>query len=259
MTAENFLMFIDGAVQVSFYDTKILQIFLFLFSQTTNINIFFFQIFYPASNQFPVFLKFFFGVADSIQIFQKDFFVILYGVIQCISSDFSHSFLNLLKLDPHQVKYIFYLIHSLVVALLFQMHLKDHFVNGKLHIIFNFKGGKYKIIPVIGKIIGRSANLLIKINNTVRHITDMHNMIGILLEIVPVKIHGTAFVGQNDVDNKIPQLPAVLVGDLLLQISGIKGINICPDIIHGTIFFFQGLLHNVKHNSKNKIQLFIKF
>ena len=41
-----------------------------------------------------------------------------------------------LKLDPHQVKYIFYLIHSLVVALLFQMHLKDHFVNGKLHIIF---------------------------------------------------------------------------------------------------------------------------
>ena len=78
MTAENFLVFIDGAVQVSFYDTKILQIFLFLFSQTTNINIFFFQFFYSSSNQFPEFLKFFFGVALFLVAFLAVvFFVVL--------------------------------------------------------------------------------------------------------------------------------------------------------------------------------------
>ena len=86
MTAENFLVFIDGAVQVSFYDTKILQIFLFLFSQTTNINIFFFQIFYPASNQFPVFLKFFFGVALFLVAFLAVvFFVVLVFVFVVVA------------------------------------------------------------------------------------------------------------------------------------------------------------------------------
>ena len=77
---------------------------------------------------------------------------------------------------------------------LFQMHLEDHFMDGKLHIIFYFKGGKYQIVSVVCKIIRCSANLLIQIHDPVRHIADMHDMIIVLFKIIAVKIHGTAFI-----------------------------------------------------------------
>ena len=74
------------------------------------------------------------------------------------------------------------------------MHLEDHFMDGKLHIIFYFKGGKYQIVSVVCKIIRSSANLLIQIHDPVRHIADMHDMIIVLFKIIAVKIHGTAFI-----------------------------------------------------------------
>ena len=44
----------------------------------------------------PVFLEFFFCITDRIQIFQQNLFIISDRIIQCISADLAHCFLNFL-------------------------------------------------------------------------------------------------------------------------------------------------------------------
>ena len=78
MAAQDFLVLINGSVQIALNNTEILKVLLFLFAQTAHIDVLFFQFLYPASHQFPVFLEFFLCVTDRIQILQKDFLVILY-------------------------------------------------------------------------------------------------------------------------------------------------------------------------------------
>ena len=78
MAAQDFLVFINGSVQVALNNTEIFQVLLFFFTETAYIDVLFFQLLYPAPHQFPVFLEFFLCIADRIQILQKDFFVILY-------------------------------------------------------------------------------------------------------------------------------------------------------------------------------------
>ena len=78
MAAQDFLVFINGSVQVALNNTEIFQVLLFLFTKTAHIDVLFFQFLYPASHQFPVFLEFFLCVTDRIQILQKNFLVILY-------------------------------------------------------------------------------------------------------------------------------------------------------------------------------------
>ena len=70
----------------------------------------------------------------------QDLLIITDRIIQCISPDLPHGFLNLLELDPKQVEHVLDLIHGFVIALLFQVHLEDHLVYGQLHIILDFQG-----------------------------------------------------------------------------------------------------------------------
>ena len=86
----------------------------------------------------------------------------------------------------------------------------------------------------------------------------VRNLVIILVKIVSIKVHGTTFVGQDHINNKISKFPAVLIGNFFMQISAVDGINIRTDVIHRTIFFFQRLFHNIKHYGKNKIHLLIK-
>ena len=51
MTAQDFLVLINGSVQIALNNTEILKVLLFLFAQTAHIDVLFFQFLYPASHQ----------------------------------------------------------------------------------------------------------------------------------------------------------------------------------------------------------------
>ena len=125
------------------------------------------------------------------------------------------------------------------------MHLKDHLVDGQLHIIFNFQGGKQQIVAVVGQIIRGAPEFLFDVDNLICHIADVHGLIFVPLKIEAVKIHRLSFVGEDHIDNKIPQLLARIIVHAFAEMLYIHRVYISADIVHRTILFFQGLLHNI--------------
>ena len=248
-------MLINRPVQIRFNNPEMVQIFLIFSAQFLHIDILFFQLMDAFFHHFPVILKLLFRVADGIQILHQDFLVILYRIIQGISPYPAHGFLNLLKLNPQQIKYIFYLVHGFIITLLFQMHLKDHFMNGQFHITLHFQRGQQKTVAVIREIIRRALDLSVNIDHPIGHIAYIHPLIGSLLKIKPFKIHGTSLIAQYRIYNKIPQLFTFFIGNILSQILHIQRIYVSSNIIQRTIFFFQRLFHNIQKHCKNHINL----
>ena len=259
MAVQNALVFIDGTVQIGLNLFQMSQLLLLLLTQPFHIDICILQLLCPAFHHLSVILEFLFGITDGIQILQQNIFIILYRISQCVAADPAHSLLNLLQLYPHNIKNIFYFIHCLIIALLLKMHLKDHFMNSKLHIVFNLQCGEQQIVPVICEIVGCPPQLLVHINDPVGHITDMHDMIGILVKIKAVEIHGLPLIGENNIHDKIPQLPAFIIAYIFLKVLRVHRIDTGTDIIHGTIFLPQRHLHYKKQHSKNQIDLLICF
>ncbi len=85
----------------------------------------------------------------------------------------------------------------------------------------------------------------------------MDRLVSLLPKIKAFKIHGTAFIGQDHIHDKIPQLLALLIAHGLFKILHIHGVDISADIIHGAVLLLQGLLHDVKQHSKNHVHLFV--
>ena len=228
----------------------------FLFGEKLpDIDIFLLQFLCTALHHLPVILELLLGILDRIQILQKDRLIIPHGIVQCVSADLSHGFLNLLQLYPQQIKDIFDLVHRLVIALLFQMHLKDHLVDGQLHVIFNFQSGEQQIVSIIGQIIRSAPEFLIHIDNAVGHIADVHVLIFVFFKIKAVKVHGLSLVGQDDIDNEIPQLFAVVVIQIFMKMLYVDGIDISPDVIHGAAFLPKRLLHDIEKDRKDDVDL----
>ena len=142
MAIQNPLMLVNSPIEIMFDFPEMIQFLLLFPAQPFHINILFLQLFGPALHQLLVILELLLRVTDRLQILQQNFLVILYRIIQGISPDFPHGFLNLLQLDSHQIKDILNLIHCLVIALLFQVHLKNHLMDSQFHIILYLKSGQ---------------------------------------------------------------------------------------------------------------------
>ena len=139
------------------------------------------------------------------------------------------------------------------------MHLKNHLMDGQLHVVFNLQRSQKKVISVIREIIGSSSQFLIHIHNSVCHIADVHDVIRVRLKVKAIKVHDFSFIRKDDIHNKIAQLATVLIRHIFFKMLYIDRVDVCADVIHGTVFFFQRLLHNVQHDCENHIQLFVNF
>ena len=128
----------------------------------------------------------------------------------------------------------------------------------ELHIVLDFKRGQHQIIAVLRQMIGGAPDPLLHIDDTICNIADIHGFVYPAVEIIPLKVHRSALVGQNHVHHKIPKLLAVVIGHAFLKITGIEGINVRPYIVHRAVHFPQGLLHNIQHNRKNHINLLVR-
>ena len=140
MAPQNLLVLVNGTVQIPLDLPQKLQLFFLLGAETPDVDVGFFQFLHPAFDHLPIILEFFLGVVDGFQIFMEDLLVIANRIIQRISPDLPHGLLDLLKLDSEQVEHVLDLVRRFVIALLFQVHLKDHLMDGQLHIILNFQG-----------------------------------------------------------------------------------------------------------------------
>ncbi len=153
MTVQYLLVFIDRPVQITLYHPEMIQILLFLLCEPPDVNILLFQRLRPALHHLPIVPELLLRIADGIQILHQNLLIILHGIIQRVAPDLPHRLLYLLKLNPHQIEDILDLIYRLVELLLLKMHLKDHLMNRKFHIILDLEGGKQQIISVVRQII----------------------------------------------------------------------------------------------------------
>ena len=98
--------------------------------------------------------------------------------------------------------------------------------------VLDFKRGQHQIIAVLRQMIGGASDPLLHIDDTICNIADIHGFVYPAVEIIPLKVHRSALVGQNHVHHKIPKLLAVVIGHAFLKITGIEGINVRPYIVH---------------------------
>ncbi len=106
--------------------------------------------------------------------------------------------------------------------------------------------------------ISGTSDALLHIDHTVCNIADIHGFVCPAVEIISLKVHRPALVGQNHIHDKIPQFLAVVIGHTFLEITGIEVVNIRANVVHRAAHLPQRLLHNVQHHRKNQIDLLIR-
>ena len=79
------------------------------------------------------------------------------------------------------------------------MHLKNHLMDGQLHVALHLQRSQKQVIAVISQVIGGALHLILHIHNPIGHIADIHNLIRLLLKIIAIKVHGLPFIGQNNI------------------------------------------------------------
>ena len=194
MRVQYFLMFINRPVQIPLNDMQIFKLFLLFGVELAHIDILLLELLYALLYHLTVSHELFLCIANRRHIFQHEHLVIGNGIAQRIAPHAQHCLFIFLKLDAHEVEYILDFIDCLVVALLFQMKLKNHLMNRKLHVIFNLKCGEHQIVTVLCQIVGGSLDSLVHIDNTVCDIADIHDFVCSVLKIKALKIHGSAFI-----------------------------------------------------------------
>ena len=252
-------MLIDRAAQIYLYFPQILQFFFFPGVQRPDIDPGFFEFPHTGLHCFTIAFELISGIRYRIQILLQECFIIGNIIIQDIPPDTVHGFLDLLDLDPHQVENGLNVVQCFVVALFLQMHFEDHFLDRELHIVLDFQGPKKEAVAVICKIIGSTPDLFVHIHDTVCNVTDMDRLPGHFIKIIPLKIHRPAFIGEQAVDNKVPQLAAVLICHGFAEILRINAVYKRTDIVDRAWLFLQRLFHDKQHNREIHIQLFCKF
>ena len=119
-------------------------------------------------------------------------------------------------------------------------------MDGDLHVVLDFQGGKQQIVAVLGEVIGCPAHLGVHIDDAVGHVADVHGAVCPLLEVVSVEIHGLALVGEDYIDDEVPQVLAVLIAHVPAKIAHVQAVHVGSDVVYGAVLLLQGLLHEVE-------------
>ena len=232
-------MFVDGPLQIPFDDTQIFQILLFLFRKPALVQVDLFEFPLPAAHIFPVFRKFMLRLFYRLQIFPHQRIVLCHGIVQRIPPHAAHRLFNALHLDTYGIKDRLNGIRRLIVTLLFQMQLKDHLVDRQLHIILDLECRQQQIIPIIRHIIGDSLYAVFPLFHPIGNETHMLTLCLSLAVILCFKIHRPAVIGQDRINNKIRQFPAILIPERPLQMILVHTVQKSSNIIQRADFLFQ--------------------